>query len=331
MSQRQTNPFPYSDTNKRYHTFSYFTRTVFGGKCVRVPLDGGFSCPNRDGRCGTGGCVFCADGAYHRSTATVREQYASGVAAAARKWKAAGYIPYLGTGTNTYAPPARLASLYGECAVLPGAVMLAVGTRADCLDDGVIDVLRRTSERIPLLVELGMQTSREETLHAIGRGYGHGEFAEGYHRLRAAGGDIRICLHLMNGLPGESREDMLESVREAARLEPDMVKLHTVCVLRGTPLETAYSRGQYVSAAADFGETVALVCDELTLLPPHTVIGRITAEAPAEMLVAPAWARAKRAFENAVDRQLFESGRWQGCRMREIESAAGGDRRDMYK
>lgn len=310
-AQRDTNPFPYSDDNKRYHTFDYFARRTFGGKCVRIALDAGFTCPNQDGTVGVGGCSFCAGGSSGAEAGDSLEvQYARGIERLSGKWTCTRFIPYLQANTNTYAPPARLESIYARCASLPGAVMLAIGTRADCLSDGVIDVLRRTSERIPLLVELGMQSMHDRTLAAVGRGYSHDAFVRGYTRLRSAGGNIRIGLHLMNGLPGESRADMLASVAEAARLGADLVKLHTLCVLREARLAHQFDAGDYTPLTRE--ECISLVCDELTLLPPEMVVARLCADARRADLIAPDWVRRKREFSNAVDQRMYALDLWQG-------------------
>ena len=157
-----------------------------------------------------------------------------------------------------------------------------------------------------------MQTVHEPTLSLIRRGYGHEEFLRGYRRLREAGGNIRVGLHILNGLPGESREQMLQTAAEAAQLAPDMVKLHTLCVLRETDLAPMYEAGEYVPLTVE--ETVPLVCDQLELLPPQTVIARLSADAEKERLLAPLWVRNKRGFENAVDTEMMHRGSMQGLR-----------------
>ena len=311
MTQRDRNPFPYSDTNKRYHTAAYHLKRTFGAKIARIPLDGGFTCPNKDGRCGFGGCIFCAGGsASLTARGEIEEQYRQGRIAADAKWNPGGYIPYLQANTSTYSDADALRDLYRRCAALPGAVMLVIGTRADCLSDGVMDVLAEVSKEIPLLVELGMQTMHDETLAAVNRGYSHATFVDGYARLRKAGGNIRIGLHILNGLPGEDEEMMLATAREAARLLPDEVKIHTLCVLRGTEMEAIHRRRAY--DPLEMEAAVALTARQLTYLPPETVIGRIGADAPREQLIAPLWVRNKMAVENALDRYLYKNNLWQG-------------------
>ncbi len=314
LKAARQNPFPYSHTGARYHTFDHFARTFFGQKAARVSLDAGMTCPNRDGHCGTRGCLFCLGGSSSALGDDIEEQYARGAEIARRKWGEAALLPYLQAGTNTYGNPDDLWALYDRCARLPGARMLILGTRADCLSPEVVEVLAETSRRIPLLVELGMQTVHEDTLARIRRGYGHEAFTEGYHRLRAAGGDIRVCLHLMNGLPGEDAAMMLETAREAARLSPDMVKFHAVCVLRGTDLYGMWARGEYAPMIQE--KYVALVAEQLSLLPPETVIGRICADAPRDVLAAPGWVRNKTGIRNTLERYLRAHGMWQGCGIR---------------
>ena len=313
MTQRDTNPFPFSDSNKRYHTAAYHLKRTFGTKIARIPLDGGFSCPNKDGRCGVGGCIFCAGGsASLTARGEIEEQYRQGRIAADAKWNPGGYIPYLQANTNTYGDVDDLRDLYRRCAALPGAVALAIGTRADCLSDDVIEVLADVAGEIPLLIELGMQTMHYTTLTAIRRGYDHREFLAGYARLdglrRRTG--VRIGLHILNGLPGEDEEMMLATAREVARLLPDEVKIHTLCVLRGTEMEAIHRRGEY--DPLEMEAAVALTARQLTYLPPETVIGRIGADAPREQLIAPLWVRNKMAHENALDRYLSENDLWQG-------------------
>ena len=260
-----------------------------------------------------GGCIFCAGGSASLSArGELEEQYARGQAVANAKWTPGGYIPYLQANTGTYGDPQTLRDLYRRCAALPGAVMLAIGTRADCLSDGVLEVLSEVAEEIPLLIELGMQTVHDETLSFIRRGYDHETFLTGYARLdelRQRGG-VRIGLHILNGLPGENEEMMLATAREAARLSPDEVKIHTLCVLRGTEMEEIHRRGEYDPMAME--AAVELTAHQLTLLPPQTVIGRIGADAPREQLIAPTWVRNKMAVENTLDRYLYEHDLWQG-------------------
>lgn len=310
-TQKQTNPYPHSDSNKRYQTFDYYMKKRFGGKCARVALDAGLSCPNKDGTKSRGGCIFCYGGSSGAAApGSIREQYDAGISQMRRKWDVERFVPYLQANTNTYAPIPVLEKIYGECASLPGAVMLALGTRADCLSDEVIALLKKTSEKIPLLVELGLQSVHPETAEMINRGHTWEEFKDGFDRLRKAGGDIQICVHLINGLPGETEEMMLESARRVAQLRADMVKLHLLHVICETELCRMYERGDYVPMERD--AYIKCVCDQIEIFPPETVIARLTGDAPADLLRAPDWCRKKTAITNDIDKELFGRNSYQG-------------------
>ena len=309
-TQRETNPYKNSDTNKRYYTFDYYTRHTFGGKCARIPLDAGFSCPNKDGTVSHGGCIFCLSGSSSSCGSTLREQYESAVETASRKWTPVGYIPYLQANTNTYAPAEKLRRIYEEASSLPNSVMLGIATRADCLSDDAVEEIVRISEKLPVTVELGLQSASDKTAHLINRGHSLEVFLAGYGKLRAAGGSISIGVHIINGLPGESEDDMIGTVKQVAALEPDQVKIHLLNVLKDTPLADMYLRGEYVPMERD--DYVRIVCDQLELLPPDTVIGRITGDSMADVLLAPLWSRRKTEVTNMIDRELFLRDSWQG-------------------
>ena len=313
-TQAAKNPFLFSDGNKRYYTYDYYLKQTFGGKCVKIPLDGGLTCPNRDGTCGTGGCVYCSDrgsGDFAASPLlSIREQYDEVRARMGTKWPTDRCIPYLQAHTNTYGPPERLRQLYEEALSLPGAVGLNIATRADCLPDAVLALLAKLSEKTVLTVELGLQTTNDETARRIGRGHTFADFENGYRNLRRAAPRARIGVHLIFGLPGESQADMLQSVRQVALLTPDEVKLHLLYVLRGTPLSTEWQAGRYLPMTQnDYVETVG---EALTLLPPTTVIGRLTGDGEAAKLLAPLWSRKKIAVLNEIDKWLYRTDAWQG-------------------
>lgn len=321
LTQRETNPYPYSDSNKRYQTFDYYTRARFGGKCAKITLDIGCTCPNKTG--GSGGCVYCKNGSRSAVGDTVAQQYENGMAVASRKWRLAGFIPYFQSGTNTYGEIGFLRRSFLEAAALPGAVMLGIGTRADCLGDDVLAVLAEVAERIPVLVELGLQTAQDETAVRIRRGHTYAAFYEGYGRLRALAeklspgaakgyGRLSIGVHIINGLPGEDRSAMLDTARCVAALSPDMVKIHLLHVLSDTTLAEWYASGSYVPMDRD--SYCAVTAEQLTLLPPDTIIGRITGDGMAADLIAPLWSRHKTEVANEIDKYLYRQSLWQGCR-----------------
>ena len=310
-TQRTNNPYKYSDSNKRYQTFDYWLRGLFGERCAKISLDAGFTCPNIDGTVSRGGCIFCSGGSSGAECrGSLAEQYSRGREVMERKWGCRKFIPYLQAHTNTYAPAEVLKKVYREAAALDGAVMLAVATRADCLSDGALEALAEAAEKIPLCVELGLQTSNDETAKFINRGHTFEDFKDGYFRLRAAVPTAKIAVHLIDGLPGESREDMIKSAGDAAALAPDVVKLHLLHVIKGTPLAAMWERGEYVTMEQE--EYVSVVCDQLELLPPECAIGRVTGDARADELLAPLWCRRKIAVANDIDKELYRRGTYQG-------------------
>ncbi len=314
INQRISNPFPFTDTNKRYHTYDYYLRKTFGGKCAKIPLDGGFTCPNVDGTCGVGGCIYCSgrgSGDFAQSpTLSVREQYRRVRETLGSKWSVERCIPYFQARTNTYAPLARLRELFEEALSLEGAVGLNIATRGDCLPPDVVAYLSDLSERTVLTVELGLQTVHDQTAKKINRGHTYEDFLDGYRRLREASDKIHLCVHLIFGLPDEDRDMMLESVRQVAALRPDQVKIHLLHVLRNTALATLYEEGRYTPLEKE--EYVELVVDALELLPPETVIARVTGDGMGEELLAPDWSRKKVSVINDIDKLLFERGSYQG-------------------
>ena len=316
------NPYPYSDTNKRYYTFDYYTKHRFGGKCAKAPLDIGCTCPNKDGTCGTGGCIYCRDGSRSAVGETIREQYGNAVSVAERKWKnLAGMIPYFQSGTNTYGDLALLRRAWAEAAEMEGAVMIGIGTRADCLGEDVLDALAELAAKIPVMVELGLQTVHDKTAVGINRGYDFACFLDGYTRLKARAdvlnggtakgyGRLSVGIHLINGLPGEDRDMMLESARRVADMEPDLVKIHLLHILRETPMAALYERGLYTPMERD--PYCEIVCRQLELLPEDTIIGRITGDGMAEDLLAPQWSRRKTDVANTIDKMQASADTMQG-------------------
>lgn len=328
MAQKDTNPYKYSDSNKRYMTYDWYMKKRFGGKIARVPLDIGCTCPNMDGTCGHGGCIYCKSGSRSAVGETLEEQYRSGVAVASRKWKPIGFVPYLQANTNTYGDAGYLSRMYARSAAMEGAVMLDIATRADCLGDEIVREIVKIAEQIPVTVELGLQSTNDVTAELIGRGHTFADFVDGYTRLREASAEINrtmsesadgldfprisIGVHLINGLPGEGREDMLRSTADVAELGPELVKLHLLHVLRDTGLATLYESGEYVPLERE--DYVTTVCDQLEILPESTVIGRVTGDGIADDLLAPEWSRRKTEVANEIDKEMYRRGSWQGMR-----------------
>ncbi len=307
-------PFPYSDGSKRYHTYDYWLKTTFGGKCAKIPLDAGFSCPNLDGKCGEGGCIYCSgrgSGDFAESALVpLREQYDRQREFLAKKWPTERCIPYFQARTNTYAPVDRLRSIFEEALTWPAVVGMSIATRADCLPDETVALLAELSEKTVLTVELGLQTTHDATAAVINRGHTYADFLDGYNRLRIGAPQALVCVHLILGLPDETEADMLETVRRVAELKPDQVKLHLLHVLRGTALGDLYGAGKYSPMEKD--EYISVVVKALELLPPETVVARVTGDGAADDLLAPLWSRRKREVLNGIDMRLAELDTAQG-------------------
>ncbi|MBR0449489.1 MAG: TIGR01212 family radical SAM protein [Clostridia bacterium] len=315
-TQRSENPYRNTDSNKRYFTYDYYLRKKFGAKLVRIPLDIGLTCPNIDGRCGVGGCIYCSSrgsGDFAESSAlSVREQILRGRERLSSKWNTERCIAYFQAHTNTYAPLDFLRARFEEALACDGVEAISIATRADCLEQHVCEYLGLLAERIPLTVELGLQSSSDATAERINRGHSFAEFCEGYSRLRSASDKIELGVHIILGLPGESREDMLRTVADVAKLSPDQVKIHLLHVLCNTKLAELYESGEYTPLGKE--EYVSLAVDALELLPPDTVIARITGDAPQDELLAPEWSRKKVSVINDIDKLLYQRGSYQGIR-----------------
>ncbi len=313
-TQRETNPFVHSDSNKRYYTYDYYLRRTFGGKCAKIPLDIGCTCPNIDGTRGKGGCIYCSargSGDFAAPCSLpLAEQYAKGREMMSRKWETVRTIPYFQAHTNTYAPVDHLRKKFTEALDFDGVVGINIATRADCLNGEILTLLAELAEQTVLTVELGLQSTNDRTAERINRCHTYAEFCAGYHALRSASSKLQIGVHLINGLPGESFADMERSATDVAALHPDQVKLHLLHVLRGTRLAELYRSGEYTPMTEE--DYVSVVAHQLTLLPPETVIGRITGDGAAEELLAPLWSLRKVNVINAIDKYMYAHDLWQG-------------------
>jgi len=307
---KKTNPFVNSDTNKRYYTFDCFLKRKFGGKVIKIPLDGGFTCPNIDGTKGVGGCIYCSKSPLPGRGSSLEDQFARQRAILLKKWGREDvkeqYIQYFQVFTNTYGSVDRLKTLYNEALSLRDTVGLSVATRADCLADETVALLRELHDRTYLTVELGLQTVHDETAGLINRGHTYEEFLDAYRRLDG----LNICVHLINGLPGEDKGMMLETARRIAELRPHAVKLHMLYVEQNTALYDMWLEGKV--PMLELEEYVDIVCSQLELFHPDTVIERITGDGEAGVLVAPMWSKKKFVVMNEIDKELIRRDSFQG-------------------
>ncbi len=305
------NPFTFSCDNKRYHTLNYYNKARFGQKIHKAVIDCGLTCPNIDGSKGTGGCIFCDGGSgyFTHSDADITAQLTLEKERICRKFgDSARFIAYFQANTNTYAPADTLRQYYEAALTFPNVCGISIGTRGDCLSDEVMSILIELNEKTALTVELGMQTRHDRTIKLINRCCTHSEFLEGFYKLKSAG--IRTCLHIINGLPDESEEMMLQTAHELARLAPEAVKIQMLHVIKGTELEKWYNRGTL--RLLDRDEYINIVVKQLELLPMQTVIERITGDGDKRKLIAPDWTKDKIAVLGGIDKRLVELDTWQG-------------------
>lgn len=312
--KNKINPYPFSDTNKRYHTFDYYTKTTYGRKCAKLPLDIGLTCPNIDGKKGVGGCIYCSargSGDFAPSASlSVKEQLDRAASLIKNKWGETGYIPYFQAHTNTYGDPEYLKKKYEEAASYPGAAAVSIATRADALSVEILEILTGLARKTDVFVELGLQTASDETAALINRCMTTEEFTKGYESLEKTG--VKRCVHIINGLPGEDAEQMIETAKFVSSLRPDMVKIHMLYIIPGTKAARMYADGEL--ELLDRDEYVRITAEQLTYLPPQTVIGRLTGDAPLSELIAPEWTRKKIAVLNEIDKYMARCDLWQGKR-----------------
>ncbi len=308
----RTNPFIYSNTNKRYHTLDYHLKERFGGKVFKISLNGGFTCPNRDGSKGVGGCSYCSlrgSGDFAGNPKeSISQQFENIRAKMDKKWQGVGYIAYFQAFTGTYADTATLKKLYDEAVSQKDVVALFISTRPDCINKEIAELLSDYAKRYYLVVELGLQSIHDETTKALNRCHSYAEFEAAFFLLREHG--VNVCVHIINGLPGEDREMMMQSIQKIALLKPHSVKIHMLHLLQGTKMGEEYKNSPYELLSRD--EYVNLVCDQLEILPPEIIVQRLTGDGSAEDLIAPLWTAKKVMVLNEIDKELAARGSCQG-------------------
>lgn len=295
----------------RYFSFGNYLRRRFGCRVHKVTLHAGFTCPNRDGRAGYGGCTFCNNAGFSPNlqvgSAEIREQLARGIESR-RGRKVGKFIAYFQAYTNTYAPVEELELLYDEVWKFEEVAGLAIGTRPDCVDDRTLDLIAGYLPRGMVWIEYGLQSAHNQTLERVNRGHNYARFEEAVWATSRRG--IEICAHTILGLPGESREMMLETHRRLARLPIDGIKIHLLHIMKDTLMARQYAQGEIRLLERD--EYVSLVCDMLEQLPPTVAIQRMHADAPRDVLVAPDWCLNKAGILDDIRREQRRRDSWQG-------------------
>ncbi len=297
---------------KRYLTLNAHLRETFGEKVYKVTIDAGFTCPNQDGSKGDGGCIYCFRDRSARhlvENASVQQQIREGIAALQKRYKAKKFLAYFQAYTNTYAPVEELRRLYTTALAEEKIVGLSIGTRPDCVDEPVLDLLESLTQDTYLLVEYGLQSIHDRSLELVNRGHGYAEFLDAVRRTQKRQ-NIKICAHVILGLPEETKADMIETAQALSDLHVDGVKIHSAHILKHTRLEEMSLNGEY--QVLDLPEYVDIVCDFLEYLNPDMVIHRLTGDAPRTRYVAPEWGMRKSEALRAIDRELERRDSYQG-------------------
>lgn len=289
----------------KYTSLNQYLKVRFGTKIYKIALDGGFTCPNRDGTLGTRGCIFCSKGGSgdfaESRKLSIYDQIEQGKRKVANKIKDGKYIAYFQAFTNTYASVDRLESLYMQAIEHEDIVALSIGTRPDCLSEEVIELLERLNKIKPIFVELGLQTIHEDTAKYIRRGYELSVYDDAVRRLHKAG--LNVVTHLIIGLPNETKEDMLKSVEYVCRVT-DGIKLQLLHILKGTDLEAQYNAGKIKVLTLD--EYCDIICDCIKIIPKSVVVHRLTGDGAKKDLIAPLWSADKKNVLNTLNKRISE-------------------------
>lgn len=306
------NPFPYSDNNKRYHTLDYFYKQKFHSKVFKVSLNAGFTCPNKDGTKGYGGCIYCSKsgsgefaGEKEKDLVTQFEDIKNILL---KKWPHSKYIGYFQANTNTYAPVDILKEKYETILNLPNVVGLNIATRPDAISKECYDYLEELSQKTYLTVELGLQTIHEKTARLINRCHDLKTFEESVKELRNR--NINVVVHIINGLPYETKEDMVETVQYLNSLDIQGIKIHMLGILKDTALEKLFQKEHFKVLTKE--EYIDIVVTQLEYLRPEIVINRITGDPKESDLIEPNWLVKKFCVLNDIDKELVKRETYQG-------------------
>lgn len=304
--------FKYTLDNKRYHTLNYYLRNKFNSKVCKISLNAGFTCPNIDGTKGYGGCIYCSksgSGEFGGNPSkSLVEQFNDVKEVLAKKWPNAKYIAYFQARTNTYAPLLVLKEKYESVLVIDNVIGLDIATRCDAISDDTLDYLEELSKRTFLTIELGLQTTKEETSILINRGHTLKEFDDMVKKLRDR--NINVVVHIINGLPYENEDDMLNTVRHLNKLDIQGIKIHMLNIVKDTPLEVLYNKEKFHILTKD--EYIDIVIKQLELLDEKIVIHRITADPDIKSLVEPKWLVRKFCVLNDIDKEMVRRDTYQG-------------------
>ncbi|MBR5535701.1 MAG: TIGR01212 family radical SAM protein [Clostridia bacterium] len=297
--------FEYSLDNKRYHTLNYHLKTLFEARVFKASIDGGFSCPNKE----SGGCTYCKKGSGEFTfCGSITEQIEKERERISKKWGDRKIIAYFQANTNTFAPVSVLREKYEEALRHPSVVGLSIATRADCLPDCVLDYLEEINKKTYLTVELGLQSVHDRTAERVNRGYPFEVFEKSFYELKKRG--IRTVVHIINGLIGEAKSDMLETAKVLSKMDPDGVKIHLLHILKGTECEKEYKKGLIIPLEKD--EYIDITTEQIRYFNPACVIERVTGDGKRESMVAPLWSLDKISVLGGIDKCMANKKAFQG-------------------
>ncbi len=296
--------------NKRYYDLKSYWRNLFGCNVHKLAIDAGFTCPNRDGHVAAGGCIYCDGRGSKLRQQGVLPSVAQQIADGKKYYQpsASKFIAYFQTFTNTYAPVAALRTLYDEALAQENVIGLSIGTRPDCLDPAVIELLAGYAQKYHVWIELGLQSVHDKTLQFINRGHNYRQFLDAVNNLSGRG--LNICVHMIIGLPGETDEDVGTTAETLAALPVNGIKIHSLLALDGTKMGELYKQGAIDMMTKE--QYVSLTADVLEVLPPEMVIQRLTADGYRDIFLAPAWAGNKLDVLNAINKELERRDSYQG-------------------
>lgn len=301
------NKFNYSNDNKRYYTLNYYYRNKYNSKVFKVSLNAGFGCPNKKNG---SGCIYCLNGSGENRNIPLTEQFNIVKETMEHKWKDSKYIGYFQADTNTYAPLNKLKECYESILNIQGVIGLNIATRPDSITPEVYDYLEELSKRTNLVVEIGLQTIHEKTAKLINRGHTLECFNECISELRKR--NIDVVVHVINGLPYETKEDMIETIKYVSSLDIQGIKIHMLFILKGTPLEKMYNLTHFHVLTKE--EYIDIVCDELEYLREDIVVNRITGDPIKELTIEPKWLFKKFCVLNDIDKEMVKRDSYQGIK-----------------
>ncbi len=306
------NNFEYTLDNKRYHTFNYYLKNKYHQKVAKVIIDGHFTCPNRDGKKGYGGCIYCSSNGSGDSNLNIKDdvltQYNKNKLVMDRKWNNGLYIPYFQSFSNTYGPLKKIKAMLDPFLDKEEVAEIAIATRCDCLDQEIVDYLNSITIKKPIWIELGLQTTNYESSKFLNLGYNFDDFKKAIKLLENT--NIKVCVHIINGLPHENKEDMLKTIKDINHLKFDSIKIHMLHILKDTPLAEYYKNNPFSILSRE--DYIEIVVKQLELLRKEVVIERLTGDPIKNELITPSWVLNKTTILNDIDKLMAKLDTYQG-------------------